>query len=469
MRSIISTVCGSESSTGPLSTTMAFATAVLIAATVTPMVCGFTPTNRRTFTTTTTTTTTNTKAQQSALTILEGSLFDEDPSDTVPSIAPPPLSSPPIDTTDDAVQRAPLKYVGPYPCLALRFPELATPSQREKEEKGVSLDFVLDTGANTNTINGQVAQQLELEVVGAALPGISAQGALAGGADTFLLGDAQLEGATGLEDDKDALFITNLTASALPVANPMAAGLLSLAFFYTFPGGVEFTWGAVDPKDGKTVTTPPSIAFLLDDPPMLSETQRVQITSLPITNLPTVTIRINGVSMPALLDTGSPITVMNAQAAKAANVKAVGGSGSSSPTEEKSNNPFSAAMNKIKAAQAQAQAQASGDVLTIQDSNGKRIELRKTLEKVHVALEGGSSGNETDGNSSISDSTGEEDTTDVVVDFGKGQIYVGDIPGLAAMNAIGVDAPPAVILGMDVLRIKPKMLFRAQQNELYFP
>lgn len=237
--------------------------------------------------------------------------------------------------------------------------------------------------------------------------------------------------------------MTNLTAAALPVANPATAGLLSLAFLYTFPGGVEFTWGAAD--DDGTITTPPSIAFH-GDQDISAATQdlvRVPIQPLPVTNLPSVTIQINGVSMPALLDTGSPVTVMNAQAAKVAGVETV----HTETQPKKSNNPFGAVMNNIKAAQAQAQAAASGDVLAIMGSDGKRVELRKSLDKVHVSLEG---------------------SNDNAVDFGKGNIYVGDLPGLAAMNAIGVKAPPAVVLGMDVLRTKPRMFLRARQNEVYF-
>merc|ERR1712125_227959 len=50
---------------------------------------------------------------------------------------------------------------------------------------------------------------------------------------------------------------------------------------------------------------------------------------------------------------------------------------------------------------------------------------------------------------------------------GNGKVYVGDIPGLAALNGIGVDSPPAVVLGLDVLRRRPTMIFRPRQNELY--
>jgi len=342
--------------------------------------------------------------------------------------------------TESTVVQAPLKYIGPYPCLALRFPELATPSQQKRNISGISLDFVVDTAANTNTINGQVAKELGLKIVGEAPGGLGSQGAISGGA-TYLLGDAQLE---GLPTEEDVIFMTNLTAAALPVANPATAGLLSLAFLYTFPGGVEFTWGAVD-ADG-TITTRPSIAFYGEEDvsAAVDGMVRVPIRPLPITNLPSVIIHINGVSMPALLDTGSPVTVMNAQAAKVAGVEMV-----HTETEpKKSNNPFGAIVNNMKASQAQAQAAASGEVLAIMGSNGKRVELRKSLDKVHVALEGSDA--------------------EHVVDFGKGNIYVGDLPGLAAMNAIGVEAPPAVVLGMDVLRTKPSMFLRARQNEVYF-
>ena len=61
------------------------------------------------------------------------------------------------------VVRAPIQFLGPYPTMALRFPDLATFSQRERNATGISLDFVLDTAANTNTINAQVASELDLD------------------------------------------------------------------------------------------------------------------------------------------------------------------------------------------------------------------------------------------------------------------------------------------------------------------
>ena len=144
--------------------------------------------------------------------------------------------------TDETVAQDPntvsslLKFIGPYPSLGLRFPDLATQSQKERNITGISLDFVIDTAANTNTINAQVATELGCESVGSALPGYSAAGALDGG-DTFLLGNCTLD-----MPNKE-LFMTDLTASALPVASPATAGLLGVGFLNCFEGGVKFEWG----------------------------------------------------------------------------------------------------------------------------------------------------------------------------------------------------------------------------------
>ena len=60
--------------------------------------------------------------------------------------------------------RAPLRWIGPYPAVALSFPALTSPAQKARlltgegeaaGATGVTLDFVLDTAANTNTINAQ--------------------------------------------------------------------------------------------------------------------------------------------------------------------------------------------------------------------------------------------------------------------------------------------------------------------------
>mmetsp|Transcript_14264 Transcript_14264/g.13774 ORF Transcript_14264/g.13774 Transcript_14264/m.13774 type:complete len:444 (-) Transcript_14264:68-1399(-) len=349
-----------------------------------------------------------------------------------------------------------MKFIGPYACLSLRFPNLATQSQKDRNVTGISLDFVLDTAANTNTLNAQVAQELGLEVVGKALPGIGAAGGIGGG-DTFSLGDCHLDEWISSEDDKEEenpAFMTGLTASALPVASPAAAGLLGCYFFHAFEGGVEFDWGsssvmnaASDSNgDSKSVISS-SITFHGEE---LNQEQReergymtgqpIPITILKDTNLPSIMLTINGVQIPALLDTGSPITVLNSAAAKIAGVEAT-------LEEKKKNdgfkNPFAKLVNNFQTAQAMAQR----EMVSLAGTDGRRIDLIRSKSEQSIYLSSTTS-------------------------FHPQKIYVGDIPGLEALDGLrkddhtNGDVKPAAILGMDILRSKRKMLYR--QNELYF-
>jgi hypothetical protein len=338
--------------------------------------------------------------------------------------------------------QVPMKFFGPYPTIGLRFPDLATANQKSQNLTGVSLDFILDTAANTNTINAQVANELELEVVGEAPPGVGSAGAISGG-NTYMLGDSELEG-TG---KKPFTFMQGLTAAALPIASPACAGLLSQAFFYCFEGGVEFNWGSQSQslEDGM-IPNSASITFHGEKDAnlenILSKLTRVPIEPVPVTQLPSVILKINGVEVPALLDTGSPITVLNSRAAQQAGIETI--TVASGP--EKANNPFAAVANRFKAAQATSKAAANGDLLTIAGTNGQSTTLLKSTSAAKISLSGGSQD----------------------VSFGESNIYVGDIPGLAALNGIGVDSPPSAVLGMDVLRKRPKMLLRARDQEVYF-
>ena len=368
--------------------------------------------------------------------------------DTTISSSSDPQQQQQQDQQPNAV-RAPLKYVGPYPCLALRFPHLATSSQRGRNVTGISLDFVLDTAANTNTLNGQVAQELQLEVVGEALPGVGAAGSIAGG-DTYLLGDCQLDYGVTMEDKKDAtadvgefIFMQGLTASALPVASPAAAGLLGLYFFHCFQGGVMFEWGSNSNSNGAASSLAiPSVTFFSDRNKVgnaLDGLARAPIKPLPVSALPSINIVINGQKIPALLDTGSPITVLNAEAAKMAGVTTAmaddsGGKSSSNPF-----NPFAKLTKNFQSAQAAAR----GDVLLIAGAGGERVELVKSKEVVECGVVG-------DG--------------DAPIDIGQHSIYVGDLPGLAALGGLGGDgAPPAAVLGMDVLRTRQRMVYRVDE------
>jgi len=350
---------------------------------------------------------------------------------------------------EEEVIRAPLKYIGPYPAIGLRFPKLATTAQRAKGIAGIGLDFVLDTAANVNTINGQVAEELQLEVVGEALPGVGSSGTISGGS-TYNLGDTELEGilptSTGKSDDDDKiepfLFMQNLTASALPVASPASAGLMSLAFFYCFEGGVEFSWGTT------STSKRPSISFYAEKGgekvnSAVNGLCKVKIEPVPVTRLPSITLEINGIKVPALLDTGSPITVLNSQAAELAGIDTA----ITLPKQkEPSKNPFSAISSRFQEAQLMAKAATEGNVLMMAGPTGP-INLLKSREDVEIMAVG---------------------VEKEKVSFGRTRIYVGDIPGLIALKGIGVDAPPAVVLGMDVLTKRPKMFLRVRDDEVYF-
>ena len=338
--------------------------------------------------------------------------------------------------------------------MPLRFPQLATASQRERNVTGICLDWVLDTAANTNTINAQVAQELGLEKVGEAPGGVGSAGSISGG-DTFMLGDCELdikinnamsndeEGTTD-EKEKDGTFtfMQGLTASALPVASPAAAGLLGLSFLYCFEGGVEFQWG-ID----KSLEQIPSVTFYGSENDVdVDELVRVPFESLPVSLLPSVTLMINGKEIPALFDTGSPITVLNARAAQDAGIDpTISLDEANSKEDGGSWNPFSKIASNIQSAQEIAKATASGDILTFAGTDGKPVRLVKSNESEAV---------------NIKSFTGEKLLSE-------SQVFIGDIPGLAALGGLGGEAPPAAVLGMDVLSRLPRVLFRARQNEIY--
>jgi len=134
--------------------------------------------------------------------------------------------------------RAPLRWIaGTYPAVALSLPTLSTPAQKQRQllgdesAMGVTLDFVLDTAANTNTISAEVAGPtsqggLELTPVGSIPSGVGAGGSIGGGV-TYALGTAELG---DVPKSERVPFISGLTAAALPIAAPSAAGLLGVSF-----------------------------------------------------------------------------------------------------------------------------------------------------------------------------------------------------------------------------------------------
>jgi len=377
---------------------------------------------------------------------------------------------------------SPLKFIGPYPSLPLHFPTLSTPNQKERNMTGISLDFIMDTAANTNTIQNQVAQELELEsLTDIVVPdGYSASGPMdASTSNTYILGNCTLDygPAKGRE-----IFMTELTASALPIASPAASGLISVAFMNCFQGGVKFHWGTPPPiRDNSSTDThvdatssevtrqqvfnemndvnDASVTFYGENDPELMKEELIDMDRIPIqviedVLLPSVLLNINGVDIPCLLDTGSPITVLNSVAAKKAGltvpelfVDQQQQDDSKSNKKGLFSNPFQGLVDNFNAAKDMAQAVARGDVVLAGGAQLRRIQ--EPFRQIGLVGE----------NYQINADIQENDLD---VSFSKNsKIYVGDLPGLVALGGLnGADSSPAAILGMDLIRQKSSMLYR---------
>lgn len=311
---------------------------------------------------------------------------------------------------------APLKYAGPYPCLSLRFPDL--------NATGAVLDFVLDTGANVNSVNARLVEELDLPLETSLrdLPIVGSAGV--GGSflpgDIVRLGDCQLE---GLPPGQDFTFLTNLTAAALsPRASPVCDGLLGLSFFLSFPAGVELDWYGTDGD-------PPTTIFYYGRE--LPEDAREGTTRVPLkrlaANVLSMTIDVNGTEVTALLDTGAPMTVLNRRAAEAAGVE------TTAPEDPDGNPEKFPPLRPPKI---------GDDVLPVRGVDGGIISLRRSVTPVPIRA----------GN----------------VSLGEGPIYVGDLPGLAILGGLGDESPPAAVLGLDSLRRTYRTILRVASNEVWF-
>jgi hypothetical protein len=380
------------------------------------------------------------------------------PGGKYPYLHPPPGSIPrhlsqlaiiQQDSMDYAFVEAPLKFVGPYPCITLKFPDLATASQRQRNISGVELDFVLDTAANTNTIQEAVPLELKLSKIGSALPGFGPAGFLPG-ADTYLLGDCQIAHCNQQGIDP-FIFMTNLSASSLPSASPIAAaGLLGTAFLNCFEGGVEFIWPTSVTLGGQSIAEDischvPAVRFHKKTRSCsLEGLHPIPITPLNVSYLPTIQLHLNGVPLKVLLDTGSPITIINTEAANIANVKTK--IQKDDIIINASSNPFSTFLQSLQKNSNKARAVASQDILLVAGL-GKTLELVKTQYPVSIGAI-----------SSFNNSIG--------VHLAEAHVYVGDLPGLAALGDMDPLSPPMAILGMDVIKQKKRFIYRAK--EVYF-
>jgi len=289
--------------------------------------------------------------------------------------------------------------------------------------------FLLDTGANVNSIRSDLVEQHHLERLFSAkdprMVGLGGVGGVSAPGDIVLLGDCQLTGLPG--NQSNAIFMKNLTAASLPLASPVGQGLLGLQFFMSFKG-VMFDWHGVPERK-----EPPSVGFLFTDDvvQMLRENMTACVPLRPwgLTGEVMIDLTVNkgdgsgGVDLPALLDTGAPISIICKDAAKRAGIATV---------QKKSN------------------LKAGYDYLTIGGVDGKPMQLYRTQEKVSIQASGKDSSQ--------------------VAQFGTGYVFVGELPGLARiaqMVAQDVD-PPSMIVGRDVLASSQCMLLQLSKGEVWF-
>lgn len=308
---------------------------------------------------------------------------------------------------------APLIYKGPYyPCLSLIFPE------RNNNE---SFQFILDTGANVNSIQSDLVKKHKLSAMknmGTPLATSGMGGNFAPG-DLVKLGDCKLDGLP--PEQSHLMFMRGLTAASLPHASPLdTSGLLGTPFFQSF-AGVEFDWYGTDGD-------PPTFIFYFGED--LPDSATKDMAKVPLQRLEvdlfTVNISINGAQMPALLDTGSPITVINPKAAKDAGIE----------------------MASLKSSE-------SNEVigLKVGGVDGNEMTLQKSRSPVSIEVS-------------------------PFFSLGEGHVFVGDLPGLAFLESVLKlsaeeqekdlhNTPPAAILGLDSLRRAYRVIIQAGKGELW--
>jgi hypothetical protein len=470
---------------------------------------------------------------------------------------------------------ATLKYVGPYPCLELKFPDLPNhhhhPTNKKKNDDGgdddddsdVVLTFVLDTGANVNSIDAKLVRDWNLDLAlpsstrrnnsatsfsGAPLIGLAGASApsssssssnthptttnnnnnnnnnnnsMMGGYFYSLGTRCQLVGLP--PEQQEFIFLRNLSAVSLTKASPVGHGILGQMFFRSFPAGVEFDWSGTDGD-------PPTLIFHFgrssrpssrrqqqqqqkqqqqqqqqqqqgprrrrsimdndddiddgmddiivldngdgDDDPITRGMTRVPLRRLP-GHVFAITLKINngsGVEIPALLDTGAPMTIFNPEAATLAGIDTCPPPPLRTILENDTTDP-------IQQQQQQQQQQMGDEHLKVTGSDGGMLRLRRSVSPISIQTAMGD------------------------VSLGSGHVYVGDLPGLAMImtpaaavaaandsiittattdsDASDVsddnDAPPrpAAILGLDFLRRTHRMTLRVgggdgEEDEVWF-
>ena len=164
-----------------------------------------------------------------------------------------------------------------------------------------------EAACTTNFILPQVAYGLDMQIVGTAPAGTGATGAIGGGQE-MLLGTAKL-GKDGEKGD-GVVALTGLSAAVVPVPAPGTAGIMGRSFLNCF-GAVAFDWTGADgmSRQGASVGFYQEYDWNEED-----GLKTAVLNELPC-GLLSVDVTLNGVRMPALLDTGAPQTIINRAAA----------------------------------------------------------------------------------------------------------------------------------------------------------
>ena len=334
---------------------------------------------------------------------------------------------------------APLHRIGPYTCVQFVFPEWKYDNDDDEEVEEGTVSFMIDTGANTNSIDSKLVKKYGLQEYSLPIPpqpvgdkdddsilspskliGATTSTAESSQAGTlYMLGDGQLAGLP----PPPRTFLRNLVAASLPFASPVGVGLLGLPFLWTFPAGVEFDWHGTDGD-------PPTLIFYCGEEAPVEMAKMESMILIPLQTLlgglMTLRIAVDGVEMRALLDTGSPVTVLNDKACELLGVD----------PESTSNeiNPFAVKIAGV---------------------DGSQSELRRLDETVSVQVLGV-----------------ERDEQSTMVSLGQGHVWSGELAGIEMIRRLNPessgDDEPAAVLGLDFLQNAYRMIVRAPSNEVWF-
>ena len=320
---------------------------------------------------------------------------------------------------------APLLRMGPYPLMELGFPDFGKQEGESRNDTMVLLKFILDTGASVNSISPNLVQKYKLKKVFSArdvLGSAGIGGAMAPG-DVYLLGDCHLHGLPA-EQDK-ITFLHNLTAASFP-SPPGLDGILGQTFFRSFLG-VGFDWhGSEDGAEPPTIQflfTEEILEFVQQNMTRVPLQRRTHLEDMKSGGLLWMNVTVNGVELPALLDTGSPATILNEKAAKLVGI--------------------------TKVEDTKSKTQEGKDVVTVAGIDGRPIHLYRSQSEVSISAQGVHA--------------------DDIVEFGKGHVFVGELPALKLMGQ-GPETPAAII-GCNCLSTLQGMLLKLSnetEKEVWF-